>query len=135
MNGRFCDILRGLIILQEIAPWIGGLGIGSVLTSIIQWKINVNLEDKKRNFNEKKEAYVGLITSLHEAGVKKTEESSKNYALWQSRVELVGSKKVVYFVNQIVQTTPGTPERHTAILGLISTMRKDLGISLEEIEK
>lgn len=116
-------------MLQEIAPWIAGLGIGSVLTAIIQWKINIHIEEKKRSFNEKKEAYVGLLAALHESAVKGTDSAAKGYALWQTRVELVGSNKVVKFAQDIVDTKPGTKERNIAFSGIISSMRKDLAIS------
>lgn len=57
-----------------------------------------------------------------------SDKSSKEYALWQTRVELFGSSKVSKYVQDIIDTNPGSQERNVAFNSLISSMRADLGI-------
>ena len=133
MNGRLCDRFERLNMLQEIAPWIGGLGIGSVIgsaiTAIVQWKLNVHIEEKKRNFNEKKDAYIGLLSALRNANLNKTKEAAIEYAFWLARVELVGHKEVVVFANSVKDSAPNSKEMDASFKGLISEMRRDLNIN------
>jgi hypothetical protein len=83
--------------------------------------------DYDRWDQEKREAYTGLLTALHDAAVRPSDANSKAFALWQARCELFGSADVAKFVQQIVDTNDGPrAARDFAYHGLIEAMKTDL---------
>jgi hypothetical protein len=111
-----------------ILPLIGGLGIGSLLTTLLQTWMQRASDKRIRAFTEKREAYLGLLAALHDAAVKKSDFAAKTYALWQTKVTLVGSPAVVRYAQGIVDSNPKSFERETAFDSLLTAMRADLGI-------
>lgn len=105
---------------------IGGLGIGSLITSVVTQFMSRRASSNDRLYQEKREAYLGLLTSLHDAALHPSEESSKACALWQTRCELFGSPKVSKHVQQIIDTNDNRVEREKAFQGLTEAMRSDL---------
>lgn len=106
---------------------IGGLGIGTLVNSIAS---NIMAKKAKRNerlYEEKRTAYLGLLSAFHKAAVSPSDEASKEYALWQTQCTLFGSDKVAYYAQMIVDTndSPGA-ERSKAFEGLLSAMKADL---------
>lgn len=106
---------------------IGGLGIGILLNSVISNLMAKKAKQNERLYEEKKSAYLGLLTALHKAAVKPSAEASKEYALWQTHCTLFGSDKVAYYAQKIVDTNDGPrSERDMAFNKLIESMRNDL---------
>ena len=106
---------------------IGGLGIGTLLNSIISNLMTKKAKQNELLYEEKKSAYLGLLTALHKAAVKPSTEASKEYALWQTHCSLFGSDKVTYYAQKIVDTNDSPrSERDIAFKGLIDAMRADL---------
>jgi hypothetical protein len=105
---------------------IGGLGIGSLITSVVTHFMSRRATTSDRWYQEKREAYLGLLTALHDAAVRPSDESSKAYALWQTRCELFGSPTVAKHVQRIVDTNDKRPEREDAFRDLIEAMKADL---------
>lgn len=113
--------------MEWILPLIGGLGIGAVVKSIIDHINARRAVSKDRQYQEKREAYLGLLGALHKAAVKHSDENSKEFALWQTRCELFGSPDVSRFVQAIVDTNDQPrAAREAAFKGLVEAMRKDL---------
>ncbi len=113
--------------MEWLLPLLGGLGGGTLLTTIV----NNFLANKKargdRHYAEKREAYVGLLNSFHLAAVSPSDKNSKDYALWQTRVRLFGSPKVTMAAQHIVDTNTGPREaRDLAFEELLTGMREDL---------
>jgi len=107
---------------------IGGIGIGSIIQVVIANRARKKELFENRTYKEMRNSYIGLLTSLYNAAVNPSDKSSKEYALWQTRVELFGSSKVSKYVQDIIDTNPGSQERNVAFNSLISSMRADLGI-------
>lgn len=106
---------------------LGGLGVGSLLNSLVAYFTNQRSKQKERRYEEKKAAYIGLLTSLHDAAVSPSDINSKAYALWQTKCQIFGSEKVIRFTQEIVDTNDGPKEeRHKAFLSLLSAIRQDL---------
>jgi hypothetical protein len=106
---------------------IGGLGIGTLLNSVISNLMTKKAKQNERLYEEKKSAYLGLLTAFHKAAVKPSTEASKEYALWQTHCSLFGSDKVACYAQKIVDTNDGPrSERDKAFKGLIDAMRADL---------
>lgn len=106
---------------------LGGLGIGSILNSIISNSLIRKQKIHDRLYDEKRAAYIGLLTAIHKAAVAPSNETSKEYALWQTQCALFGEKEVSHYAQLIVDTNDGPrQERNEAFNNLISAMRKDL---------
>jgi len=113
---------------MEVLSIVAAFGVGSILTATVQWILSRGTEEKNRRFTEKKEAYIGLLNSLHGAAIRRSDDASKEYALWQTRVDLVGSKGVRSGAQRMVDTVPGTAERNSAFEYLLKEMRIDLNV-------
>ena len=109
------------------AELVGGLGIGALITSIATHFMTRRAAANDRWYQEKRETYLGLLTALHEAAVRPSDERSKTYALWQTRCDLFGSAIVSRYAQRMVDTNDGPPEEREEAFGeLIKAMRADL---------
>lgn len=96
--------------VNTVLAVLGGLGVGSLLNSLVAHFTNQSSKQKERRYEEKKNAYIGLLTSLHDAAVSPSDINSKAYALWQTKCQIFGSEKVVRFAQEIVDTNNGSKE-------------------------
>jgi len=113
--------------MEWIAALIGGLGVGSLATTIVDHYISRRATNSDRLYQEKREAYLGLLGALHKAAIQHSNENSKDFALWQTRCQLFGSPEVVKFAQAIVDTNDAPRgERDIAFSGLMESMRRDL---------
>lgn len=113
--------------MDWLLPAITGLGLGAVLKSLIDFFINKSTSRKKIQYTEMREAYVGLLEALHKAAIEPSAINSKNFALWQTRVQLFGSSDVQEAGQGIIDTNDGPRaelDRH--FNRMIATMRKNL---------
>lgn len=80
-----------------------------------------------RLYQEKREAYLGLLGAIHLAAVRPSDENSKNYGLWQTRCELFGSREVSAHAQEFANAAIAQrAEKETAFRLLIDSMRADL---------
>jgi hypothetical protein len=114
-------------MMEWIATLIGAFGIGSLATSIATHFMSRRASAHDRWYQEKREAYLGLLNALHEAAVHPSGEHSKACALWQTRRDLFGSPTVSKYVQMMIDTTdkPRT-ERNEAFQNLVAAMKSDL---------
>lgn len=98
-----------------------------MLNSIVSNLLIKNQKTQERIYEEKRNAYIGLLNALHKAAVAPSNETSKEYALWQTQCVLFGEKEVSHYAQLIVDTNDGPQQkRNEAFNNLISAMRKDL---------
>ena len=120
-------------ILQFLtAAGVGGI-FGSLVTTLLQAFFGHRAQVSARNFQEKKEAYVGFLEALHRSDVERTRETSMHAGHWKNRCDLVASKEVREAIEQIFHTNPNArgethPDRPHVIENLRQAMRKDLGV-------
>lgn len=113
--------------MEWVLPLLAGLGIGSLLKSIADHSMSRRASTHNRWYQEKREAYLDLLSSLHSAALRPSDESSKAFALWQIRCELFGSKDVVKYAQAMVDTNDGPREQRNEAFGnLIAAMKNDL---------
>lgn len=105
---------------------LGGLGVGSLLTSLATHILGRRSALKTRLYQEKREAYLGLLDALHRAAVEPSDVNSKNFALWQTRVQLFGSKQVAMTVQGIIETNDSREKRDVYFREMIESMKRDL---------
>lgn len=118
---------------EWLGPLVGGLGLGSILTSLIQGLISQKTERRKNALNEKKEAYIGLLSAYRNLAISYSNEKAKDYAYWLARATLVGAPEVIVAGQSIIDTAPGSEERANAQNNLFKTMRDDLGIDIRAL--
>lgn len=113
---------------------IAGLGgvIGSLVTTLLQAWFSQKSAVTARNFQEKKEAYVGFLEALHRSQIERTPEAAERVGHWENRCELVAPEKVRALIDRIFETNPVKgkphPDRPRVIAELKSAMRSDLGV-------
>jgi hypothetical protein len=113
--------------MDWILPLIAGLGLGSLLKSVADHFMTRRASSHDRWYQEKREAYLGLLNALHEAATTPSDKNSKTYALWQTRCELFGSMDVAKYAQLIIDTNDGPrAARSTAFRNLVNAMKSDL---------
>ena len=113
--------------INTILAVFGGLGVGSLITSLVTHYTNQKAKQKERRYEEKKDAYLGLLNSLHDAAVNPSDKASKSFALWQTKCQIFGSYNVSRYAQAIVDTNDGPrEERELAFQSLLDAIRKDL---------
>lgn len=98
----------------------------SLLTPFVTDHIAGRRAKKDRIYQEKRDAYIGLLTSIHNAGVEKTEKAGYEYGLWQTKCAIFGSNDVTKWADKFPKTTVRTLERTEAGEKLLAAIRKDL---------
>jgi hypothetical protein len=113
--------------MMDWAVLLGGLGIGSLLTSVATHFMTRRANASDRWYQEKREAYLGLLKANHDAAVRSSDENAKAYGLWQARCDLFGSEAVSRLAQAMVDTNDGPrAERATVYRDLIAAMKADL---------
>lgn len=80
--------------MEWLLRLLGGLGLGSLLKSIIDHLYSRRAVVGDRLYQEKREAYLGLLDAIHKAAVEPSPHRSKDHELWQARCQLFGSDDV-----------------------------------------
>lgn len=114
---------------MTIIQFISAFGLGAIVTALIQAWLSQRAYTKKRNFQEKKEVYVGILDAFRAVLVSHSVETAKNVGYWHMRCNLVGSKEVCSLLQEIIEADKTTqPEK---LKNLQAAMRKDLGVAGE----
>ncbi len=110
--------------------WVSYLtvfGAGSLLTALVQIILNNRAISRRRQYDERKEAYIGLLEAwVRQENESFTDESSRDVGHWVLRSELVASAPVFDFLQKWKNTEPGSAERIDATDCLKQAMRDDL---------
>lgn len=115
--------------MGEIVPLLTAFGLGSIATTLIQSWLTQRSKRDDRRFQEKQTAYIGLLEAYHRAALEGTDETSKAFAYWQMRCELVAPASVRDAIRRIVETNDDRPERIKADRDMKEAMRADLDIT------
>ena len=115
--------------MTQIIPLLTAFGLGSVVTAFVNAWLSRRSQRDERAFREKQSAYVGLLEAYHRAAVEGTDETSKAFAYWQMRCELVALEPVRDAIRQIVSTNEDRAGREAADTDMKRAMRADLGIT------
>ena len=115
--------------MTDIVPLLTAFGLGSIVTALIQSILARRAARDERSFREKQAAYVGLLEAYHRAAAEGTDETSKLFAYWQMRCDLVGSTDVRDTIRRIVETNDDRAGREKADMDMKAAMRADLGVA------
>ncbi|WP_319413243.1 hypothetical protein [uncultured Cohaesibacter sp.] len=113
---------------MDIISLVGAFGVGAIVSTFAQSWLNDRAAKRKLAFQEKKEAFVGLLEAYQKAAVEPSDKASKNFAYWQMRCELVSSSQVTEAIQKIIDTNDDIEARYIAHEQLKFAMRLDLGL-------
>ena len=115
--------------MMQLIPLLTAFGLGSIATALIQSWLAQRSKRDDRSFHEKQTAYIGLLEAYHRAAVEGTDETSKLFAYWQMRCELVAPSSVRETIRRIVETNDDRAGRERADRDMKEAMRADLAIT------
>ncbi len=107
------------------AAGIGGI-TGSLLTTVVQSWLAHKSYLENRNFQEKKEAYVGLLNAYRESCLRSGVEEKNKFAYWAVRCELAAPSEINKLIDEM-KTADGD-QQEKAFKEIKELMRKDLSI-------
>ena len=114
---------------------ISAAGLGAIISTFIQSWLAERTATKQRQFQEKKDAYVGMLSAIHKSEIEQTKEASLYAGHWINICEIVGSKSVRNCLQRHMESNPVNgkvhPDRPQVMSDLKKAMRKDLGFPLE----
>ena len=112
---------------MEWGTLLGVFGIGAIFKTILDSVLSAKKDRASLQYKEKREAYLGLLDALHKAAVSPSDENSKIFALWQTKVSIFGSQEASDAVKGIVDTNDGPREsRNMYFNNLLKAIREDL---------
>ncbi len=111
---------------NSIGLVLGGLGVGSLLTFIVQYVLENIRHRKQLVFNEKKNAYLEYITAMAESQTMLEKEGSWLRTKAMARIRLFGSKEVIDIMESKVAEPKGKRDLTLPLKELFDAMRKDL---------
>jgi hypothetical protein len=104
---------------------IGGLGIGSLITSVANHLMARRSSIKDRLYQEKRETYLGMVSALQQSTA--LQSISGDFHLWQARCALFGSREVLKHAKEVADTPPDQYDRRNeAFQKMLDWMRTDL---------
>ena len=119
---------------MALLEFISTAGLGGLIVILLQSWLTNKSATKNRNFQEKKEAYIGFLRSAVENEIAPSNETSLLCGYWINICELVGSKEVRALLSQFGETNPINgeihPDRPRVMKKLKDEMRNDLGVNV-----
>jgi len=106
---------------------VTAFGLGSILTSFVSWFVSNRSIIKQRKYDERKEAYVGLLESwIKQEKDHFSANSGLDVGHWLLRAQLVASENVFLLLKNWENSVPGADDRIEVTNKLKSAMRDDL---------
>jgi hypothetical protein len=104
---------------------IGGLGIGTLITSVANHFMARYSNIKDRWYQEKRETYLGMVSALQMDSA--LQRISGDFHLWHARCALFGSPEVLNYAKEVVDIPPDQyDKRNKAFQKMLEGMRTDL---------
>ena len=117
------------IELSTIISFISGLGVGSVIAALVQYKLSRKAKQADNLFNERKAAFDGLLVAYASLAAGWSDSKAKQFALCEARVQLVATEETVCALSNLKSSESASQQRETAHKQLIEAMRRDLGLA------
>lgn len=115
---------------MSIIQFFSAFGLGAVVVALVQAWLSHRAEIAKRNFQEKKECYVGLLEAYRTAcqtHPQKNDSVAKEFGYWSVRCALVAPKNIRLLIEEMKTDDYDTQAR--SFERLQTAMRKDLGVA------
>ncbi len=105
---------------------IGGLGIGSLLTTVVNHFLLKNSENSDRLYREKREAYIGMTRALYDVEIEPGPKNAKAFGYYLNMAKIFGPQNVVMAGQKVIDTDPCTMGRDEALKEFYEAMKNDL---------
>lgn len=118
---------------MEAYSWIpallGGLGLGSLVTTIVGTILNQSQERTRYLRDKKEQAYVGLLRAYSDALENSDEKRRLEFVHWHFQIQLFGDKAVDAIIRELYEQTEQKPGSQIEVRErLIAAMRSDIGV-------
>ena len=118
---------------MEAYSWVpallGGLGLGSLITTVIGMILNQSQERARYLRDKKEQAYIGLLRAYSDAMEHSDEKRRLEFVHWHFQVQLFGGKAVDAIIREFYEQTEYKPGSQIEVRQrLIAAMRQDLGV-------
>lgn len=118
------------VTMETALAIFGGFGVGSLISQFVQHFLERKSKREEKRIEELKEAFAGLLGAMAKViQSSNSREHQIEFALWEARVQLVGSSDVSRLIEQVKATQPYSEERGIAIDAMIRAMRRELGFA------
>ncbi|MEY8830200.1 hypothetical protein AB9K34_17630 [Sedimentitalea sp. XS_ASV28] len=112
---------------MDFVALLTAFGVGSLATAVIQFWLSERIISKRRIYDERKEAYLGLLESWMKYESREPNKQGEfNVGHWLLRSQLVASDSTRLLLDEWEQTEAGSPDRIRATKQLKAAMRTDL---------
>jgi hypothetical protein len=112
--------------MEWILALIGGLGIGSLLTTIVNHFLSKKSGTATRRYQEKREAYLGMAKALYDTEIEPGPKNAKMFGYYLNLAKIFGSHDVVRTAQKVIESAPNSQNRNTALTNFYKAIRKDL---------
>lgn len=112
--------------MADVIQILAAFGVGTIVATVLQYFFNERAKRKTVAFQEKKDAFIGLLEAYHKAAVEPSDKHSKDFAYWQMRCELVGRDETIEAIQGIVDSNDNKISRNEFHEKLKRTMRSEL---------
>ncbi len=109
--------------MQWILALFGGLGIGSLLTTIVNHFLSKKSDAAAQLYQEKREAYLGMTKALYDAEIEPGPKNEKMFGYYLNVTKIFGSQDVVQTARKLMDSAPNTPDRDTALTNFYGAIR------------
>lgn len=112
--------------MDSILAIFGGLGIGSLLTAVVNHFLSKKKDAAEKLYQEKKEAYIGMTRALYDAEIEPGPKNEKMFGYHLNIAKMFSSSDVIVSAQKVIESAPGSQNRKTALDEFYEAMRKDL---------
>ncbi len=112
--------------MEWIVALFGGLGMGSLMTTVVNHFLAKKSGASARLYQEKREAYLGMTKALYDAEIEPGPKNEKMFGHYLNVTKIFGSPEVVSAAQGVIQSAPNSPDRANALSNFYNAMRKDL---------
>jgi hypothetical protein len=112
--------------MNSLLALLGGIGLGAILKSIVDYFLNKKSSRSKTQYIETCEAYVGILSALHKISIIKNHETSKDFGLAHMKVRLFGSEKVASLISEAINADTESRKNEILEKEMIDAMKSDL---------
>lgn len=110
---------------MDFLQFLSAFGLGAIVTALVQAWLSQKAAKDERNFQEKKECYLGLLEAYRKACLLGS-DVEKEFGYWSARCALAAPENIRDMIEQM--KTSDFSKQEEVFKHLQSAMRKDLGV-------
>lgn len=116
--------------METILAIIGGLGIGTLLTQVVQHFLLRKSKHEDSRTEKLEQAFSSLLAAYTDV-IKNSnsKDHQLTFAMWEARIQLIASNKVIDAIDTLKNTAPHSEARVVALSSMLAAMREDLCIA------